>query len=65
MKTVEKYSSNDVVLSMRNEILLDSESSPCAGDPCGLDGVCIPMPDDKYVCLCQNRVIAAKSCDEG
>ncbi|CAF0865424.1 unnamed protein product [Rotaria sordida] len=42
----------------------DSESSPCAGEPCGLDGVCIPMPDDKYVCLCQNRVIAAKSCDE-
>lgn len=23
------------------------------------------MPDEKYVCLCQNRVIAAKSCNEG
>jgi hypothetical protein len=46
-------------------LLLDSESSPCAGEPCGLEGVCIPMPDDKYVCLCQNRVIAAKSCNEG
>jgi len=45
--------------------LLDSESSPCAGEPCGLEGVCIPMPDEKYVCLCQNRVIAAKSCNEG
>lgn len=50
---------------MIDEVLLDSETSPCAGEPCGLDGVCIPMPDDKYVCLCQNRVIAAKSCDEG
>lgn len=46
-------------------LYLDSESSPCAGEPCGLEGVCIPMPDAKYVCLCQNRVIAAKSCDEG
>lgn len=45
--------------------IIDSESSPCAGEPCGLEGVCIPMPEDKYVCLCQNRVIAAKSCDEG
>lgn len=45
--------------------MLDSESSPCAGEPCGLEGVCIPMPDEKYVCLCQNRVIAAKSCNEG
>lgn len=44
---------------------LESESSPCAGEPCGLEGVCIPMPEDKYVCLCQNRVIAAKSCNEG
>lgn len=52
-------------LSIVHLISLDSESSPCAGEPCGLEGVCIPMPDLKYVCLCQNRVIAAKSCDEG
>ena len=45
--------------------ILDSEISPCSGEPCGLEGVCIPMPDTKYVCLCRNRVIAAKSCDEG
>jgi hypothetical protein len=51
--------------NFREKLFLDSESSPCAREPCGLEGVCIPMPDDKYVCLCQNRVIAAKSCDEG
>jgi hypothetical protein len=54
-----------LLLLVREKLLLDSESSPCAGEPCGLEGVCIPMPDDKYVCLCQNRVIAAKSCNEG
>ncbi|CAF0878038.1 unnamed protein product [Didymodactylos carnosus] len=42
----------------------DSKSKSCLGDPCGLDGICIPMPEDKYVCLCQNRIIAAKSCEE-
>ncbi len=49
----------------KRDCVIESESSPCASEPCGLEGVCIPMPDDKYVCLCQNRVIAAKSCNEG
>jgi hypothetical protein len=61
LKKVGKFS----VPFLLSRLLIDSESSPCAGEPCGLEGVCIPMPDDKYVCLCQNRVIAAKSCNEG